>query len=49
MCREVEKIAMAERNEGRLEEKSILSAQSWRACLSLSMKQWKLLENAGIR
>lgn len=39
MCREVEKIAMAERNEGRLEEKSILSAQSWRACLSLSMRQ----------
>lgn len=29
MCREVEKIAMAERNEGRLEEKSILSAQSF--------------------
>lgn len=38
MCREVEKIAMAERNEGRLEEKSILSVQSWRVCLSLSMK-----------
>lgn len=39
MCREVEKLVMAERNEGRaegrLEEKLALFAQLWRVCLSL--------------
>ena len=46
MCREVEKIAMAERNEGRLEEKNNFV----RAIMeSLSISVDEAPENAGIR